>query len=142
MEDFRSYRIEHIVKLSEGDISQVASDILRPAGGWSWTGQHPAVKIRVRSAQKVHYSIDFTVADVTFKETGPVSITFFVNDHALDTLHYAKPGPQHYEKAVPAEWLQTDKDNVVGAEVDKVWTSPDDGAKLGLILTQIGLTEE
>ena len=131
-----------MVKPSEGDMSQVAADILPPAGGWSWTGQRPAVKVRVRNAQKVRYEIDFTVADATFKQTGPVAITFFVNDHALDTIHYAKPGPQHYEKTVPAEWIDTGKDNVAGAAVDKVWTSPDDGAKLGLILTRIGLTEE
>ena len=142
MADFRSYRVEHIVNVSEGDMSRVASDILPPAGGWSWTGKRPAVKVRLRGKQQVRYQMDFAVADATFKETGPVSVTFFVNDHVIETVRYAKPGPQHYEKAIPTEWLQPNNDNLVGAEVDKVWTSPDDGAKLGLILMRIGLTEE
>jgi hypothetical protein len=142
MPEFRAYRVQHIANFSEGDMSRVVADILRPAGGWSWTGKRPTVKVRLRSANHVHYEIEFAIAAATFQQTGPVSVTFFVNDHVLDTLHFSKPGPQHYEKAVPAEWLVLEKDNLAGAEIDKVWTSPDDGAKLGLILNRLGLTEQ
>jgi len=121
-------------------MSRVLSDILWPTGGWSWTGKRPTVRISLRGGLSVHYIVDFSIADATFAKTGPVAVTFLVNDHALETVRYAAPGPQHFEKAVPAEWVAAE--NVVGAEVDKVWTSPDDGAKLGLILNSVGLIEQ
>jgi hypothetical protein len=142
MGGFRTYRIEHIVDLSVGDVSRVASDILAPVGGWSWTGKRPTVKVRLRGSKNVRYIADFTVADATFKTTGPVSIIFLVNDHPLETVRYTKPGPQRFEKAVPAEWLEPMIETMVAAEIDKVWTAPDDGEKLGFILTRMGLTEE
>ncbi len=142
MAGFREYRVEHVVKFSEGDMSRVVADILTPAAGWSWTGKRPTVKIRLQGRKQVHYEMDFAVADATFKQTGPVTVTFFVNEHALESILYSKPGPQHYEKAVPLEWIKADTDNLVGAEVDKFFTSPDDGVKLGLILNRIGLTEQ
>lgn len=137
---FRSYRVEHFVNFAEGDMAGVVSDVLLPSGGWSWTRKRPAVKVRLRGGLPVHYLIDFSVAEATFAQTGPINVTFFVNDHTLETVRYTAPGAQRYEKPVPPEWLQTE--NIVGAEVDKLWTSPDDGAKLGLILNRIGLTEQ
>ncbi len=118
------------------------SGILPPANGWSWTNQRPMVKVKTHGTQNVHYLIDFSVPDVTFKETGPVTIRFLVNDHVLDSVRYDKPGPQHFEKDVPAEWLKPDSEERVGAEIDKVWVSKTDGARLGFILNRIGLTEQ
>lgn len=138
--NFRARRLSHIIRFSEGDMSRVVSDILWPTGGWSWTHKRPAVKILLRGGLSVHYAMEFAIADATFRQTGPVAVTFFVNDHVLDTVRYLEPGPQRFEKAVPPEWVAAD--NVVGAEVDKVWTSPDDGVQLGLILKSIGLIEQ
>ncbi len=136
----RSYRVEHVVNFSTGDMAGVVSDILRPSGGWSWTRKRPSVRVRLRGGFPVRYGIDFAVAEATFAQTGPVNVTFFVNDHPLETVRYAVPGPQLYEKPVPPEWLKSE--NIIGAEVDKLWTSPGDGAQLGLILNSIGLTEQ
>jgi hypothetical protein len=138
--DFRLYRIDHVVKFSEGESTRVVSDILRPAGGWSWTGKRPTVKIPLRGGLRVHYQIDFAVAEETFRKTGPVNVTFLINGHALETVRYAAPGPRHFEKTIPTGWLQME--NMVAAEVDKVWTSPDDGVQLGLILNRMGLVEQ
>jgi hypothetical protein len=125
----------------EGAAEHFVSGILPPVGGWSWTNQKFVVKVKTAGVENVRYVIDFSVADVTFKSTGPVNVTFFVNDHELATERYAIPGQQHWEKLVPAEWLQPNAETIIGAAVDKVWTSPGDGAKLGLILTKIGLME-
>ena len=35
-------------------------------GSWRWAQDKPALKIRVRSDEKLKYIIDFTVPDVTF----------------------------------------------------------------------------
>lgn len=108
---------------------------------WRWTGQRPAVRVRVRSRENVRYVIDFTIAKTTFQDTGPVTVRFTVNDHVLDEVRYASPGPQHFEKPVPPEWLQENKDAIAGAEIDKIWVSKDDGARFGFILSRIGLAQ-
>ena len=54
------------------------------AANWRWTDQRPAVRIRVRSTENLKYTIDFTLPEATFKDTGPVTVTFTVNDHVLD----------------------------------------------------------
>jgi hypothetical protein len=111
------------------------------AANWRWTDQRPAVRIRVRDVENLKYVIDFTLPEATFKDTGPVTVTFTVNDHVLDHVRYAAAGSQHFEKAVPANRVAVHKDATVGAEIDKTWISRDDGARLGFILTRIGLTQ-
>ena len=142
-EDFRPYRVSRIVDMADADAaSHFVRDITGASGGtWRWTGQRPAVKVRLRSTEKIRYVIDFSVADATFAETGPVRVSFFVNDRLLGKARYTRPGERHFEKPVPAEWLTTDQDTIVAAEVDKVWVAPQDGAKLGLIVSRIGLTQ-
>ena len=110
-------------------------------GSWRWSLERPAVSIRVRSRENLKYKIDFTLPEITFKGTGPVTIAFSVNGHTLERLHYGRFGDQHFEKAVPPEWLEVGQEAVVGAEIDKLWTSPLDGKKFGFIITRIGLTE-
>lgn len=123
-------------------MSHVVSDVLGPVDGWSWTGKHPVVKVVPRVNRNIQLVVDLAVADATFKATGPVNITFEVNGHKLETVHYEQPGKFQYAKDVPIEWIDPGKDTLLGAEIDKVWTSPGDGAKLGFILTKIGLTEK
>lgn len=142
-EEGRPHRMQRIVSTTDGDwAAHIVQDIPRgEPGAWKWTGQKPTVKVTVRNNQGLRYSIDFAIADATFKETGPVTITFSVNDHVLDSVRYTAAGEQHFEKAVPAEWIEPMKDTLVAASIDKVWTAPADGAKLGFILKSIGLTQ-
>ena len=51
---------------------------------------------------------------------------------------YDRPGQHHFEKPVPAVWLNTDKLTLVVAEADKLWTSRRDGAQVGFILISAG----
>jgi hypothetical protein len=110
-------------------------------GSWRWSLARPAVRIRVRADQNLKYKIDFTLPDVTFKDTGPVTITFTVNDHVLDRILYTRAGEEHFEKPVPPQWMEAGKDAIVGAEIDKLWTSQRDGKQFGFIITRIGLTQ-
>ncbi len=123
-------------------MTHVVSDVMGPADGWSWTGKHPVVKVLPRVNRNIQYVADLAVADATFKSTGPVTITFEVNGHKLDTVRYDQPGKFQFAQDVPEEWIVPGKDTLLGAEIDKVWTSPGDGAKLGFILTKIGITEK
>jgi hypothetical protein len=141
-ENFRPYRVSRIVTMSDGDAEQhIVKDIGGLAGPWRWTGQRPTVRVTPRSNENLRYLIDFTIADSTFRETGPVTVSFFVNDRLLGSRRYTAPGDQHFEAPVPAEWVTPNAGTIVAAEVDKVWVAPADGARLGLILTRLGLTQ-
>lgn len=142
-EDARAHRIARIVSMADSDApAHFVRDI--PPGepaAWKWTNQNPAVKLLLKTNQNLRYVIDFTVPEVTFKQTGPVALTFSVNGHVLDTVRYAAYGEYHFEKSVPPEWVDTQKEAIVEASIDKVFVAPGDGAKLGFILTRIGLTQ-
>jgi hypothetical protein len=143
METFRPYRIKRVINMSDPDApAHFVQDI--PGGlegSWRWTLQKPTVKVRVRSNDDVKFVIDFTLPDVTMKDTGPVTVTFSVNGHVLEAVRYAASGREHFEKPVPAEWIVPDQDALLAAEIDKLWVSKEDGVKLGFILTRIGLTQ-
>ena len=110
------------------------------ANTWRGTGQRPTIRLRPASNQGLVYSIDFAIAGSTFEQTGPVTLSFFVNDHLLDRVRYAAPGPQRFQKPVPPEWLEPDENTTLAAEIDKVWTPPQPGgARLGFILIALGL---
>ncbi len=142
-EEGRPHRMLRIVSTSDGDwTSHVVQDIPpSEPGPWKWTGQKPTIKVVARTNQGLRYVIDFSLAEATMKVTGPVTITFLVNDHALESVRYTAPGEQHFEKAVPPEWIEPMKDTLLAASIDKVWVAPADGAKLGFILSRIGLTQ-
>jgi len=120
----------HIVQ----DIDQTVNP-----GGWSWTGRRPTVKIRLGDNTNLKFTMDFAVAAQTFKDTGPVTLSFFVNDHLLDRVRYANPGQKHFEKPVPRQWLTSGMELTLATEIDKVWVSKDDGTRFGFILVRMGL---
>jgi hypothetical protein len=143
IENFRPYRISRVVDMADGDAdSHIVSDIATGGGGpWRWTGSNPTVKLLARTAENLYYVIDLSIADTTLKTTGPVTITFNVGGRNLDSARYESPGTFHFEKAVPEGWVEAGKEVNVGATIDKVWTSPQDGAKLGFILIRMGLRQ-
>jgi len=142
-ENFAPYRISRVVNMADGDAeSHFVRDIQGLNGSWRWTGKHPEVRVFLRTNQMLHCIVDLTIADATFKVTGPVTLSFFVNGHVLDKATYSASGPQHFDEPVPPEWVEPGKESVVGAEIDKPWTSPADGVALGFILTRMGLSQE
>jgi hypothetical protein len=142
-EDARPHRMVRVVTMSEGDAPGHFVKDITPGGPapWKWTNQTPTVKVTPRVNTGLRYVIDFSLPEVTFKETGPVTLSFLVNDHVLDSVRYAAAGEYHFEKAVPAEWVTPMQETLVAASIDKVWVAPADGAKLGFILIRIGLTQ-
>jgi hypothetical protein len=111
-------------------------------GYWRWTGKRPTVKMLLVKTQGLKFSTDFTVYEGCLKQTGPVTITFTIDGRVLEKQTYTTPGYKHIEKPVDPAWLQTANPTVIGAEIDKVYLDPSDGAKLGFILTKIGFERE
>ncbi|MBK5293518.1 MAG: hypothetical protein JJE04_17815 [Acidobacteriia bacterium] len=110
-------------------------------GLWRWTGQKPTLKFFLPSVAHLTLQVDFSIHDVILQQTGPITISYFINGHPLDKATYAKGGEQHFEKAVEESWLLKGSINVVSAELDKIYVAPDDGAKLGLTLIRAGFRE-
>jgi hypothetical protein len=118
----------------------IVRDIGRgPGQQWRWTGQRPALRVQVGDPAGLKFSIDFTIPDVTFAATGPVNVTFMVNDQPIGKLHCDKPGPRHWESAVSPQLVKPHSENILGAALDKVYVAERDGARLGMILSSIGL---
>ena len=143
LQEFRPYRISAIVDMSDEDApAHFVEDITSlDATTWRWTGKRPTVRVKMRSVENVRYTMDFAIAETTLPVTGPVTVTFLVNNRVLDKARYTRAGLQHFEKAVPPGWINAGEDVTVGAEVDKLWVPPDAGPKLGMILVRMGLTQ-
>jgi hypothetical protein len=142
-EDARPHRMSRIVNMADSDAPPHFVQDIAPGepAPWKWTNQKPIVKVVPRTNLHLRYTIDFSLPEVTFKVTGPVTMTFLVNEHVLETVRYTAPGEYHYEKEIPPEWVEPLKDTFLAASIDKVWVAPTDGARLGFILTRIGLTQ-
>jgi hypothetical protein len=140
-ESFQATRTAHIVNMSDPDAAAYFVQDISGAleGNWRWTQQRPTIRVRARSNENLKYVIDFTLPDATFRDTGPVNLSFYVNDRLLDRVQYKASGQLHFEKPVPPEWVTPEQDATVAAEIDKVWVSKEDGARLGFILTRIGI---
>lgn len=119
-----------------GDVNEAIE-----GGGWRWTKRKPTLRLQLKRITNQKFEADLTIAANTFRETGPVSITFTINDHELARESYTEAGRHTFKKAVPAEWLHMAGDNIVTMEIDKLWTSPLDGVELGFILASAGFVE-
>ncbi len=136
--------LKFFIRMSDATASNnIVGDINESieCSSWRWTKRKPTMRFQLKHVNNQKFMADLSIADQTFKDTGPVTITFVVNDHELDRVTYIKPGHQPFEKAVPAEWLHAVGDNIVSMEIDKMWTAPADHVELGYILASAGFLE-
>ena len=110
-------------------------------GGWRWTYRRPELRFFLATVEHMNFIMDFSFPERIFRETGPVTLAFFVNGQLLDKAKFEKGGEQHYRHAVPAAMLRAGAANFVAIEPDRVWTSKTDGAVLGFVLARAGFSE-
>lgn len=130
-----------LLEMSSPDLAwHIVKDLEPGAVGdqWRWTDQQPTFKILAVTINDLKLSADFTLWPVAFEQTGPVELSFRVNDRPLDKIRYTSPGPKHFEKPIPPDWLATDVESTVSLAIDKLYTAPQDGKKFGFILSRIG----
>jgi hypothetical protein len=122
--------------------SYFVKDISNLEGGsWRWTHQRPELRFWLTSTKKQKFKMIFAIADATMEQTGPITLSIFVNKNLLDTLHFTHPGEQPFEKPVPSSWLRKDAFTTVAVEVDKPYIAAGDGARLGFILRRAGFVQ-
>ena len=137
-------RIEPMVEMSSPTADQfIVKDIDKGAQKtpWRWTQKRPTVRVGLRSTSNYRFHVEFAIVDATFKSTGPVTISYYVNDQLLDTVKYDKPGRLTYDKPIPMHMLTPMSDNTLAAEVDKTWRESKNDPELGVILVRIGLVQ-
>jgi hypothetical protein len=132
-----------MVEMGEPDAGlHIVKDIYGPGDpSWRWTAQNPTVKLLVLSTEKLRLHADFAIWDDSFKTTGPVEIAFLVNDKVLDKVRYTAPGEKHFDEPVPPDWLSLDNDTRLSMSIDKVYVSPRDSNRFGVILVRLGLKQ-
>jgi hypothetical protein len=108
-------------------------------GPWRWTGLRPTVRFYLTSVENYRARIEYTIAEVTFKTTGPVTLRILINGHLLEAKPHRQHGTFVFDKPVPPAMLKTSADNELAIEVDKPFVAEHDGAKLGFILSAIGI---
>jgi hypothetical protein len=133
--------LKAFIKMNDpGAPTQFVKDIGQElqGGTWRWTQQHPTMIFSVPATKGIKFSTDFTIAEITFAQTGPITMSVTINGHLLDKTTYTNFGPQHLQKPVPESWLHAKSENTVAMEVDKLWVAPNDKATFGVILTNAG----
>ena len=118
----------------------IVRDVSRTTEGgqWRWAYQHPELRFFLDRVENRKFALDFSLPEITFKETGPITLTFRINGHPLDRVRFDRTGDHHYEKPVPASFLKPRADNFVAIETDKQWVSKVDGARLSFVLIRAG----
>ena len=126
-----------------GDIN-AAAYIVRDIGhslqgeGWRWASQAPEMRFYLLMIDDVKFRMEFALPPVTFKQTGPVTLSYFVNGKLLDRVAYDKPGHHRFERLVPREYLRPDAINMVAIQPDKLYVDKDDGSQLSFALSSAG----
>ena len=108
---------------------------------WRWTSQNPTLQLLVLNTENLKFHADFALWDDGFKVTGPVEISYLVNGKVLDKIRYTTPGVKQFEKPVPADWLTVEAETTLAMSLDKVYVSPSDGMKFGVILVRMGFKQ-
>jgi hypothetical protein len=110
----------------------------QPKSVFCWTLDAPELKFWLSSNRDRVLTVNFKLSSETLKQTGPVVIDYFVNEHFLERVRYVEEGDHSYRHAVPPDWLRTDDYTLVKMQVRNPYVSPADGAKLGVLLVSAG----
>jgi len=108
---------------------------------WHWTAEKPAVLFRVKPGRSPKFWMEFVIHDAIFLQTGPETLSVWVNGRLLGQRRYVTAGSQTYEGAVPAQWLREDGLTLVEMQFDKPYVAPADGQKLSFLFIRAGFAQ-
>ena len=122
---------------AEAHIVGDVNDGLEGSSGRS-TRKRPELRFFLDSIERLTFKLDFSIAEATFRDTGPVAITVFINDNLLDKIECPGPGEKHFQKPVPAKFLRPKAMNYTALWIDKIWMPKTYDEIQGFILTRAG----
>jgi hypothetical protein len=107
-------------------------------GGWRWAFDRPELQFFLAKTDHLELEVDYSIAGDILKNTGPVTVSFFLNDKAVGSMRCVKEGQYKFIQPAPPELLSVNEIATVGMEMKPVWVSPKDGQHLSIILTGAG----
>ena len=116
----------------------LVADISSESGFRRWAFAHPELRFRIKDTRNLTFTAQLTVPEVTFKVTGPVTVTYAVNGKPLGTLRCTHSGDFEISRPVPEGLVQSGADTRVTFEAAPRWVSPEDGAQLSFLLRSAG----
>ena len=116
----------------------IVRDISGDRGYRRWAFLHPELRFRVRETGHLKFAAEFAIPEVTFKVTGPVTITCAVNGHSLGSMRCPRAGDYRLQMAVPDGVVDAGKEAHVTFEANPRWVSPEDGAEFSFFLHSAG----
>jgi hypothetical protein len=105
-----------------------------------WAFLHPELRFRIKEAGYLKFAAEFAIPEVTFKVTGPVTVSAALEGTPLGAIRCDHAGDYRMEKPVPAGGLRAGKEVHVTFEAHPRWVSPDDGAELSFFLRSAGFS--
>jgi hypothetical protein len=106
-----------------------------------WAFIAPELRFLVKDPRHLKFIADFTIPEVTYKVTGPVTVSYSVNGKKLGSTRYDHAGDFHLEKPVPEGWVSSGVQVPVTFEATPRWISPEDGAQLSFLLRSAGFIQ-
>jgi len=127
------------VKMDDPQANEfLVKDISPESDHRRWAFIHPELHFRVKDAHNLTFTAELTVPDVTFKVTGPVTITYSVNGRALGILRCDRAGDFRIEAPVTEGIVEPGKFISVTFDAHPRWISPEDHAELSFLLRSAG----
>jgi len=102
-------------------------------GQWRWTFEHPALLMSAPKKPGTAFTMDFVIHAATFKETGPIRLTVFINGQKIGDKLYTTPEGQSFTAAIPESAFRADGIALVETTQDKYYKAPDDAQKMGYL---------
>ncbi len=119
----------------------IVRDISSERGVFRWTFLDPEIKLRVEDNKNLKFAMVFAIPEVTFKVTGPVTVSCAINGHPLASMRCPKADKYRLEKPVPADWVEPRRPISVTFHAEPRWVSPEDGQQLSFLLFTAGFVE-
>jgi len=106
-----------------------------------WTTDKIRFRFQLSSFAGRDFYMQYSVHDVTFRQTGPVRITIALNGATFDSFVKTAPDDYEYKHAADQIALPPNQPFEVTLTIDPPYIAPDDGARLGILLTTIGFVD-
>jgi hypothetical protein len=121
-------------------VDNTIEGILNDDSDWVWSNDHPKFRCFLHGKARWEFYLNFATVNETMKDTGPVTITIVINGSRFSELTVTKAGQREYVHNVSAEIAL---DGLVEIEliINPYWTSPEDHARLGILVHSIGFRE-
>lgn len=116
-------------------------DIGREPDVHRWAFANPELQFLVKTAGNLRFTAEFAIPEVTFKVTGPVTVSCAVNGKFLGALRCDHAGDFRLDLPVPKGLVEPEKIVRVTFQANPRWVSPEDGAQLSFLLRSAGFTQ-